>query len=295
MTCAPKCLPPKGQKLFFPGTGGPILIIGEGRAPAASCLPVRLPQCGAPAPVCRAPQGTVVFFGPPPLVPPPGPGPRPQPNPPPVPPSPGPPDPPDTTYYNTEQTCINECPDGTTGEPIFVTVAADTYSSMVSQAEADAIAMDAACAEAAALREETPCIPDDNPWGDCEAPGPMVIYSEPFNGDWAVSHAQGDFIANITGTLGPGQVNLWAVMQVPWNVSCGFWFRWQYTITSGDSPPDVTGVTNPFSTWAYINAPTYSNPFYWTTGAAPFAFTTPGVGSVAITFQFDSYLNPHFP
>lgn len=148
MSCAPKCLPPKGQKLFFPGTGGPILVLGEGRA-AATCYSSQLPCCPTdPNPTCRPPQGTIVFFAPPQPVPPPGPGPRPQPGRPPV---------PILSYGNTEQTCVNECPIGTVGADISVTVPAGAYSSGVSQEAANAAAMEAACAEAALLRESSPC------------------------------------------------------------------------------------------------------------------------------------------
>lgn len=72
---------------------------------------------------------------------------------PPVPPPPTPVE----IFSSTEQTCINECPEGTIGDPISVTVSAGTFHSTVSQEAADAAALAAACAEALALREASPC------------------------------------------------------------------------------------------------------------------------------------------
>lgn len=60
-------------------------------------------------------------------------------------------------YENEEQECCDECPEGFTGEPICVTIAAGEYTSTISQEAANALAMAAACAEAAALRVLTPC------------------------------------------------------------------------------------------------------------------------------------------
>lgn len=59
-------------------------------------------------------------------------------------------------YENEEQECCNECPEGTIGDDICVTVIAGTYTAE-SVSEANAIAMEAACAEADALRAATPC------------------------------------------------------------------------------------------------------------------------------------------
>lgn len=62
-----------------------------------------------------------------------------------------------TVYLNTEQTCENVCPEGETGDPIEVTIPAGTYSSTVSQEDADTQAHDAACAQAAEERALNPC------------------------------------------------------------------------------------------------------------------------------------------
>lgn len=112
----------------------------------------------AGVPIYQIPQSTVVFF-PPPVVPP---------EPPPIPPiPPDPPEPPVTTYHNTEQTCTDTCPGGTTGSPISVTVTAGNpaYDSIVSQEVADAAALAAACAEAAQQRELQPCVDIPPPEG----------------------------------------------------------------------------------------------------------------------------------
>lgn len=60
-------------------------------------------------------------------------------------------------YYNTQQTYTDNCPIGSPTAPISVTVLANTYSSSVSQDDADDIAMDVAEVQAAALRVLTPC------------------------------------------------------------------------------------------------------------------------------------------
>lgn len=59
-------------------------------------------------------------------------------------------------YPNTEQVCTETCPDGTVGDPITVTIAAGEYTAET-QEEADALALAAACEQAALLRAETPC------------------------------------------------------------------------------------------------------------------------------------------
>jgi alpha-tubulin suppressor-like RCC1 family protein len=64
-------------------------------------------------------------------------------------------------WENAEQECTETCPEGLTGDPITVTVAAGEYISYVSQGDADAQALAAACAEAAELREATPCVADE--------------------------------------------------------------------------------------------------------------------------------------
>lgn len=60
-------------------------------------------------------------------------------------------------FYNTEQTCEDVCPDGTSGETISVTIEAGEFSSEEDQETADALAMAEACAQAAALRADSPC------------------------------------------------------------------------------------------------------------------------------------------
>lgn len=52
------------------------------------------------------------------------------------------------TYWNSEQSFTAECPDGQTGDDVTITVAAHTYSSDISQADADTKALNAAKAEA---------------------------------------------------------------------------------------------------------------------------------------------------
>jgi len=60
------------------------------------------------------------------------------------------------SFGNTEQTCVNTCPEGFIGSPISVTVAADTiFASRL--IEANAAAMAEACSQAQALRDLTPC------------------------------------------------------------------------------------------------------------------------------------------
>lgn len=61
-------------------------------------------------------------------------------------------------YENEEQECCDECPEGTTGEPICVTIdAADERFTDTSVELANAAALAQACADAALLREGTPC------------------------------------------------------------------------------------------------------------------------------------------
>lgn len=115
----------------FPVTNGPLMLL----------LPNR-----AGVPIYGQPRPTVVMMQPPVAPLPPPPVPRP-----PVPPL-------AVVFHNAEQTCVNTCPEGTTGEPISVTVPANEYSSEVSQEAANAAAMAAACAQAAAERELNPCI-----------------------------------------------------------------------------------------------------------------------------------------
>jgi hypothetical protein len=62
------------------------------------------------------------------------------------------------TFYNTEQTACNTCPDGYDGEVICRTVEAGRYDSPASQAHADALALAAAQAEADAARADSPCL-----------------------------------------------------------------------------------------------------------------------------------------
>jgi alpha-tubulin suppressor-like RCC1 family protein len=136
-----KRLSGRAEVKHFPVTNAPIMFL----------LPNR-----AGVPIYGQPQPTVMMMGPreTPLPPPP---PRPRPPIPPI----------SVVYANTPQTCVNTCPEGTTGEPISVTVGAGEYTSDVSQEAANAAAMAAACAEAAALREENPCV-ESNPqslWG----------------------------------------------------------------------------------------------------------------------------------
>lgn len=60
-------------------------------------------------------------------------------------------------YYNTQQTYVDSCPEGSPTAPISVTVLANLYTSTVSQDDADNEALAAAQEEAEALRELTPC------------------------------------------------------------------------------------------------------------------------------------------
>lgn len=142
MTCPPACLPPKGQLFTFPGTGGPLLLLGEGQVTRRQYIN----RCGPPCVAPRVPQGTVVFFAPPKVPPP---------YRPPMPPSPPPPAPP-VMYGNTQQECTNTCPEGTNGAPITVTVTSGIFERS-EQAAADAAALASACAQADALRAATPC------------------------------------------------------------------------------------------------------------------------------------------
>ena len=137
-----KRLSGRAEVKYFPPTNGPIMLLKPNRAGV---------------PIYGQPRDTVVFM-PPPVAPlPPPPTPRP-----PVPPI-------SVVYHNAEQTCVNTCPEGTTGEPISVTIPANyaPCDSEVSQEAANACALAAACAEAAALRELNPCV-ESNPqslWG----------------------------------------------------------------------------------------------------------------------------------
>lgn len=65
---------------------------------------------------------------------------------------------PPNVYTNTEQSYTNICPDGTTGDPITVTVPAGTFSSTISQEFVDAEALASAIEQANALRVEHPCV-----------------------------------------------------------------------------------------------------------------------------------------
>lgn len=65
------------------------------------------------------------------------------------------------TYWNTEQEYTATCPPGFAGEPVTATVPAGTYSSTVSQAAADEIALDAAREQAEAALVCAPIIPPD--------------------------------------------------------------------------------------------------------------------------------------
>ena len=137
-----KKLSGRAEVLHFPVTNGPIMLLKPNRAGV---------------PIYGQPRDTVVFMQPPVTPMPPPPVPRP-----PVPPI-------TVVYHNAEQTCVNTCPEGTTGEPISVTIPANQpeYDSSVSQEEANAAAMAAACAEAAAQRVLNPCVSFDpgSIWG----------------------------------------------------------------------------------------------------------------------------------
>jgi len=65
---------------------------------------------------------------------------------------------PPTVYSNTEQSYTNTCPDGTTGDPITVTVPAGTFTSTISQEFVDAEALASAISQANALRALHPCL-----------------------------------------------------------------------------------------------------------------------------------------
>lgn len=127
-----KRLSGRAEVKYFPPTNGPVMLLAPNRAGV---------------PIYGQPQPTVAFMPPPvaitPLPPPP--------------PRPRPPVPPLTVFSNTEQECTNTCPDGTTGDPITIVIAAGTYTSGVSQAEANAAALAAACAQADQLRMSDPC------------------------------------------------------------------------------------------------------------------------------------------
>lgn len=137
-----QCLPPRGQLFHFAPTNGPLLLLGEGQLTRRQYIN----RCGVPCVGPRVPQATVVFFPPKKVAPP---------YRPPMPPSPPAPTP-TPTFGNTEQTCVNTCPDGLVGEPVQATVPADTFF-RGSQEEANAAAMAEACELAAALRLASPC------------------------------------------------------------------------------------------------------------------------------------------
>ncbi len=63
-----------------------------------------------------------------------------------------------TSFLNTAQTFVAECPEGQNGDPAEVTIAAGAYSSDVSQEAADAAALAAATAQAQAALECTPVV-----------------------------------------------------------------------------------------------------------------------------------------
>lgn len=126
----------------FPVTNGPLMLL----------LPNR-----AGVPIYGQPRPTVVMMQPPVAVIPPLP---------PPPPAPRPPVQPITvTYQNQAQTCVNTCPPFTIGAPISVTIQAGQpeFDSDVSQDDANAAAMAAACAQAAAEREASPCVSAEFP------------------------------------------------------------------------------------------------------------------------------------
>lgn len=127
-----KKLSGRAEVLHFPVTNGPIMLLKPNRAGV---------------PIYGQPRDTVVFMQPPvtPLPPPP------PPQRPPVPPI-------SVVFHNAQQTCTNTCPDGAITAPISVTVPANEYSSGVSQEAANAAALAAACAQAQALRDASPCI-----------------------------------------------------------------------------------------------------------------------------------------
>jgi len=62
------------------------------------------------------------------------------------------------TFLNAAQTFVAECAEGNTGEPIEVTIAAGAYSSLVSQEDANALALAAATEQAQAALECTPVV-----------------------------------------------------------------------------------------------------------------------------------------
>lgn len=70
--------------------------------------------------------------------------------------------PPGSVFYNTQQSCTNTCPIGSTGDPITVVVEAGAFASEISQAAADAYAYSFACNQAAQQRLLQPCV------GACE-------------------------------------------------------------------------------------------------------------------------------
>ncbi len=63
---------------------------------------------------------------------------------------------PPTVYWNTEQEYTATCPSGSSGTPVEVVVLAHTYSSTVSQSEANSLALSAAQTQALALISCTP-------------------------------------------------------------------------------------------------------------------------------------------
>jgi hypothetical protein len=91
-----------------------------------------------------------------------------------------------TAYYNTAQTCSDECPDES-GEPISVTIPAgdSRFTSYVSQDDADAQAMAQACAEVDALRAENPCSTTASISRACRSKSGSgeKVGTESFNGD----------------------------------------------------------------------------------------------------------------
>lgn len=71
----------------------------------------------------------------------------------------------DCLFQNTEQSYTAECPPGFIGTPVTVTVAADTYFSSVSQADANAIAL-----AAAQLQAEAELVCTAEPWLTTQGP-----------------------------------------------------------------------------------------------------------------------------
>lgn len=87
-------------------------------------------------------------------------------------------------FPNAAQTATDTCPEGSSGDPISVTIAANTVFSGVSVADANALALAQAEAEVADLREATPCVSDG-----FSPPSVMA----PFANSYGKGFAFGDF------------------------------------------------------------------------------------------------------